>query len=448
MAKKKDPLSMQLSSEQMSPVLQAALGLYPGTGRMPASSPMTPWNPQSAINDLALNTEEARTQIATPQLAVDRTTAIPPVQAPQVMNPGPKPRGGGQSAQAVGKNTMEQMLSQGNVLQTDVLRTPEEERAAYEMAASNPAIQRQLADNQTQREILGLEMQAPSDAVTGPLASLLQTEFGKNVSGFLATRGPSPEERRAKLQGSLDKITDNQKDAAKTIADYMAKLRTGVLTEKTNATSKAMASQSLMEGAKDPEANTKPNNFDVNNYDKFNRLTKGTLQKDDEFATKLGDLIGQVASGNPVDDAQISVIRATMAAGGRPNIAEVKMEAGSKAFIDRAQNAFDFLTSGNMSEANRQRILESLQVLSEYRQKKRDAKFQQLKEMGTGYNQPGNKINATLPESYQNVYPSAHPKTGSQPQLYTGKEPLPTNASDQQKKMRQMYLQNKAKGAQ
>lgn len=145
----------------------------------------------------------------------------------------------------------------------------------------------------------------------------------------------------------------------------------------------------------------------------WNNQVKSAFQKDDADADNLNQLLKEVSAGNKIDDARISIIRASADAHGRPNMAEVNNEAGSKALVDKAAQSWDFLVHGKLTDDNRNLILQSLHTIANYRQSVRNLQAQRLTNMGTQqYMQQPNQTGATLPASYVKRYDTT---TGAAP---------------------------------
>jgi hypothetical protein len=77
---------------------------------------------------------------------------------------------------------------------------------------SSPVFQEQMSGIRNMQDLAALEAQAPVDIYSGPIAGLLQSEFGRNVSAMNANKGTTPSDVRNRLLGYNDKIQDDLRD--------------------------------------------------------------------------------------------------------------------------------------------------------------------------------------------------------------------------------------------
>ena len=144
----------------------------------------------------------------------------------------------------------------------------------------------------------------------------------------------------------------------------------------------------------------------IANSDKWNNQVQKITGKDTERAQTTNELVKLVAPGNPIDDQRIKVIRASLDNHGRPNQQEVGMEAGSQAIAAQAQQAWDRLKTGQLSDENRADILKSIQDIAAYDQAVRSSNVKMLKNIGSKqYGQTPDQIAARLPEDVEKRYP-------------------------------------------
>jgi hypothetical protein len=137
----------------------------------------------------------------------------------------------------------------------------------------------------------------------------------------------------------------------------------------------------------------------------FNNYAKGQLQTNDKAADQLNSIASEVAAGNPIDDARMAVLRASMDAVGRPNIAEVKLEAGDQSTLEKARQTVVRAMSGTLTDHNRDLILESLQTIANIKQKERQMYIDKLKAQGaTQYQQSKQQLDSAFPQGYSNRF--------------------------------------------
>lgn len=316
---------------------------------------------------------------------------------------------------------------------------------------SLPDIQEQRRGISHLEDMLNMSGMGGGDPVSGPLMGLLKSEFGRDTSAYKAGAGPTPTDVSASLLGGSEKLQTARNNLSQRIGDLLGKQRSGSLVDKVyqetqdNKLSKIFESLGL--NANDPKSG-KGDNTHIANYHRWNQLALQTMKKDDDQVQSLNKLATEIQSGNPIDAARISIIRATIDAGGRPNIAEVRTET-NKGIVDRAENAWSFLTTGDMSEKNRGLLVQSIQAIADYQQEVRAANVQRLDEMGKHYELTDQERGATLPPTYLNRYPVTEGKPANkvQTKTYDGTGPLPANATPTQKKLRQDVLTRKKAAA-
>jgi hypothetical protein len=343
-------------------------------------------------------------------------------------------------------DTNENKLKEGDsqTVTSATAMNPVEFSKAMGNIESLPDIQEQRKGIANLQDMLNMSGAGGGDFVSGPLMGLLKSEFGRDVSGYKAGAGATPEEVTSGLLSGNEKLQTARNNLSQRIGDLLGKQRTGSLVDKVyqetqdNKLQKILTSLGLSSG----DTSGKTDNTHIANYHRWNQLALQTMKKDDEQATTLNKLATDIGSGNPIDDARISMIRATLDAGGRPNIAEVRMEAGSKELVTRAQNAWSYLTTGNMADKNRALMVQSIQAIADYQQKVREANIDRLDEMGKHYELTDAERSATLPSTYAKRYPVAEgkPALKTQTKTYDGSTALPKNATKTQKKLRLDYI--------
>lgn len=109
---------------------------------------------------------------------------------------------------------------------------PAQFNSMYATAANSPAFAEQMQGVEDQADLLKMSAGGPTDYITGPLAGLLQGEFGRNVSAAMAGRqAPTPAEKQAQLLTGMGKLQDDRKDVSKQIIDAIKSQKGGSMTD-------------------------------------------------------------------------------------------------------------------------------------------------------------------------------------------------------------------------
>jgi len=107
--------------------------------------------------------------------------------------------------------------------------SPAQLQGLYDQTARMPAFQDQARGIASQRELMQIASEAPSDYLSGPLAGLLQTEFGRNTGTMAQMAGETPAQKRANILNMGAKLQDDRKDLSNSIFDAIGKQRAGYM---------------------------------------------------------------------------------------------------------------------------------------------------------------------------------------------------------------------------
>lgn len=249
---------------------------------------------------------------------------------------------------------------------------PEQLQDLYGRTEKLPVFQEQAKGIQRMRDMLAMETGASSDFISGPLAGLLETEFGRKVPTMASMRGPSPQDQRAKILGYMQKIQDDQRDLGKGIFDAISKQKAGSFTESTGLTNSISDQTTATKSAKaeDPrrfdQAPKGPNPFQMrlNLFREFQKDTKG----DREGLYAAQNAISALNSGSAIADQAVQVMlgRASGDVGALSN-QDVARYAGSKALGERVQQALTLWETGRLTEANRADLVLVAQTYERFR---------------------------------------------------------------------------------
>lgn len=300
-----------------------------------------------------------------------------------------------------------------------------------------PDVAKQKQGIDDYRKLIAMDAsQAPQADLSGLMGLADVMSDGKYN---LQSKYKAPASKAKELLSNMDKAQDDQRDYMKNLVSLANSSKAGMDTNVTQS----ILMQKLLDGIKTAKPNAPRTGNPINNSDKWNKNTRADLAGDDKNAVELGSILNEVKAGNPIDDNRISTLRAKADAGGRPNIVEVKQDAGSRALVDRAENAWSFLTTGNLSEKNRDLITKSLYDLAEYRQASRNFKLDRARQQGKQqYGQSDAQINSSLTPDYVNAYPKRSAEDAA-------KAAAPTNSRDKQLNdvMKQIEELKKLKGS-
>ncbi len=205
--------------QQVSPVLKA-LGIT-GQGPFPSAKKQAAKKPTYATNANVVEPGSGG--------AIYNKVEVPVPQSQIV----PKGSGLANSEKVDAKASDEATNMSGNkTTRQDILMLGDPQfQEAYNRGAKSPAIQEQIKGVNKIQDMLSMDAQAPSDYLSGPIAGLLQSEFGRNASIMNQNAGMTPEAKRLKLIQGMDKLQGDKRDISKTISDYIAKQKAGSITD-------------------------------------------------------------------------------------------------------------------------------------------------------------------------------------------------------------------------
>lgn len=378
------------------------------------------------------------------QQAVGNQTAVLAQTAPQVAQPPRQATGSGQTVVNKGdtKSTASQtdattdtashqadttatsVDKQGQILHPDQIN---ELNMDYTQLPQWKAAQEGINQQQNLIDMESKRPSAPNMKVVG--AFIDQLNNGKTNYAASASSGETPAERANRILSYSQKLAQDKRDAMNTIVNAVGKSRSGMLesalitklSDKTGTTDKSTDAATQAAGASTTKTATDPNAMirggrvnPVTAANQFNTYSKGQLSTNDKSADQLNAIASEVGSGNPIDDARMAVLRASMDAVGRPNIAEVKLESGDQSVLERARQTAVRAMSGTLTDHNRDLILESLQTIAGVKQKERQMYVDKLKAQGkTQYQQNDQQLNAAFPEGYANRFKMGQDAAGA-----------------------------------
>lgn len=149
--------------------------------------------------------------------------ALPEISAAPVA----KGSGMTNAATAKAETTANTQNTTKDVAQQLQFMSPEQLDELYTATSSLPAFQDQAKGIETQKDLLKIAASAPTDIFSGPLAGLLETEFGRKVNTAAGMRGETPVQQRNNILAMGGKIQDDQRDLTKGIFEAIGKQRAG-----------------------------------------------------------------------------------------------------------------------------------------------------------------------------------------------------------------------------
>lgn len=330
---------------------------------------------------------------------VDPMTAIMPAGARSEPPPGFNPK----DPRAFSKTGSTQSGIREITTQTPVVSQEE----ALRLAEGSDQIKQQRAGIDSLAKLAAANVAVPSQMDLTPILQLIDTWTGsKFANGY---QKPRTAEDQAKLGFAYAKDIQDQRNKLADDLQALAKSNQtagGLVLDKT--TGKVGLSSEF--GNK---AESAPKGNPVTAANQFNKYAQSELKPFNDRINTIGQIHTEVAQGNPIDDRRIAILRASMDAHGRPNIAEVQMDAGDAAWVPRLEQAWDRVTKGTMTEHNRALMMQSLQDVLSYQNFERQKTIDRLRSQGAlQYNQTPEQLGAAFPKSYTSEYGTGAPAGG------------------------------------
>jgi hypothetical protein len=262
-----------------------------------------------------------------------------------------------------------------NQLSSQLYADPEQIKELYNQTAQLPAFVDQANGLQNQKDMLAMAASAPSDAWSGPIAGLLQSQFpGQNAAGIAAqaAREETPEQQRDKILAMGGKIQDDQRDLSKGIFDAIGKQKAGTYLESlgTSTNSQDILKALSSAGANDPDKGKRAAGtggdakMKLRVFDQFQKYSG----KDRESLQGAENAVNLLNSGTKVGDTAVVALLAR-ASGEVGNLSEFdqKQYAGSQAVADRIRRAITKVESGRLDEADRADLTLLAKTYASYR---------------------------------------------------------------------------------
>lgn len=253
---------------------------------------------------------------------------------------------------------------------------------------------RQNEGIENMQNMLAVEAGRPVDTLSGPLAGLLQSHFGKNVSGFMQGRGVTPQEQAAKILAYQGKIQDDKRDYMAKIMEA-AKIKEGSATESIFESIRQKQLDELLERQRKEEEerlkNAQTNTATAEDPSKPSGRT-GTMplparayrDVQDKFrkdtapfnvaiksADQIENLINQHGPGSKLSKATVETLLAR-ARGEVGNLSyyEQAGNSGARDILSRLEQTLETLNTGELTDSNKREILG---LVASYKAAARDA---------------------------------------------------------------------------
>lgn len=282
---------------------------------------------------------------------------------------------------------------------------PEQITELTKAFAATPAMQAQEAGQKRLEDLLSMEAATPAPRSaywTKPLAALSDYMNAKRgiATNNMASIAPeqASEDRTAKLMAYAQQL---QKDRA----DYNAKMLDAAKAWKAGTAQDQFLQQITN---KIDAATGKPirgmgagGTFTPN---QFANQVRYALGKSDEAIGQITQMQAQVASGNPLDINRLKIIRASLDAHGRPNMAEINAETGDPRLAERIKQAWTRLVdTGGFTETNRKEYEQSLALINDHLDVVRRIQARRLTNMGLKGGVAPEFVTATIPPEYADL---------------------------------------------
>jgi hypothetical protein len=389
---------MSSESDQMG-------GPMPGQGEQPGGMSSMPAPTNGAPNPAAMM-KAAKGTLPTAQVA-------------------PEAKGSGltqeqQFTQSMLENIHNQNKSEGKYLLT---MDPEQLSKLYKDNSELPTFADQASGIDKQKELAGMAAHAPTDVFSGPIAGLLQSEFGRNTSEMAANTGQSPDDQRKNILNMSEKIQGNQKDLSKSIFDAIGKEKAGSFTESAaNSTTLQDLVKAMSEAkAKDPLQNPRGTTSPDMKLKIFNAFQKEA--GDDKKALEQSqNAVNTLQSGSFTGDAAVKALLARASSEvGRLSTFEQQMFLGNPSLAGQLNRAITKAETGRLDEADRADMLLLARTYEQFRKDSLNKKvdyFSSQVAPGVGLDAPSMK-NMLLPQGgfgvpTNKVGPKRMPAPGSQ----------------------------------
>lgn len=287
----------------------------------------------------------------------------------------PIQRGSGLSSTQDFSNQVLESLKNSEKTQGNYLLTMDPEQLAdiYGRTEKLPVFQKQQEGIDRMRGMLEMERDAPVDIFSGPLAGLLETEFGRKVGTMAAQRGPNAQDQRAKIMAYAAKIQDDQGALGKNIFDAISKQKAGSYTESTGLENNVAQTARTQSGAKavDPRSMDKavprgpnPLSTKIKVFTEFQKYSG----KDRESLQGAENAINLLNSGSKVgDQAVVSLMARASGEVGNLSGPEQDRYAGSRALGDRMRAALTKAETGRLDENDRADLILLAETYARYR---------------------------------------------------------------------------------
>lgn len=230
--------------------------------------------------------------------AARRQAAMPSVGAGMELpdlSVSPVARGSGMTneEQVKGTDSAAQTSSNKDVAQQLQFMSPEQLNDLYSSTSRLPAFQDQEEGIRLNQDLLKIASQAPTDVFSGPLAGLLQAEFGRNTGTMAQMRGQSPADQRNGILSMVGKIQDDKRDLSKGIFEAIGKQRAGY-------TMTTIADQLALKSIIDQMNRTKAE--DPKKFEKTGRAGPNLNTLVEKHQKRMADLEGTRVTMNVLDE--------------------------------------------------------------------------------------------------------------------------------------------------
>jgi hypothetical protein len=374
------------------------------------ATPINPWavysrqsggvpSPEDAELEQFLAEQQAQQQAAAaanraPAGLVSNMLGITPptVQAAPVA---PVAKGSGLSAKnnAKQENRTVHMINEVGVMDPQVMQQ------AYNAISNSKEVQDQRAGIENMQDALNMQLgREQSPDLAGPLSYL-----ANYVTGGKAHIINTPKDDRQKILDYADKLQDNKRDLTRQIWDSIGKLKGGS-TQQQDYSQVILGSEA---GAEDPakaEAKSRGSTPEANNarFITLIQRDKGlqTANEALEAGAKIREILANPERLNPTALNNLALMITKLHGIGRPSNFELANEKGNSALAAKAEQFWEKLTTGKITEENRKQFLDYVEGLMFHTKAMADNRRNRFKNLAGGLGVSRGFADAALPDSY------------------------------------------------
>lgn len=394
----------EVDPEKISPLLKAA-GVSNKKSPLLSAKKAMPFTPSEAQAAMNPDPTGAAPSVNVPEPgsngAIFNKMAAPQA-TPAVSTPTAKGSGLSDEQQNIAQTLENIKNANTKSSHADLYTDPEQLQDLYSRTAALPSFKEQQDNLNRQKDILSMTAKAPTDNFSGPLAGLLQSEFGRNASITASKSGVTPEQQRTNLLNMGEKNQDDQRDLSKSIFDAINKQRAGYYNEgMTSSTSlqdmmKAMSQANAMDPnkfAKNPPGGN-PLTMRLNVFKEFQKNTA----EDQKALEQSDNAVNTLNSGTFVGDAAVKALLARASSEvGRLSTYEQEMFTGSPALASRLNRAITKAESGRLDDSDRADMLLLANTYKKFRQDQLNKKAKYFSsQVGPALGQDPSEMNKML----------------------------------------------------